>query len=201
MHGELLKNEVELKEDECCIIFDFGCYFPYANMDDLVFDFSLENQIFNDKKLNHRYPNKGYQTISRRYGKKVSRIGYPYIMNLNKQDLLSLVVKVGIYDKIKILNFSIKTNMTKERPACALTMHYMFDKGDIRFISHVPDCDGGWQQYNWVNYNPNNVSRKNCFMLTPEKNNLIYMTGKQFDIYSYREVITPHASDFDKLMI
>ena len=37
MHGDLLKNEIQLAKDECCVIFDFGCYFPYKNTEDLTF--------------------------------------------------------------------------------------------------------------------------------------------------------------------
>lgn len=30
--SEQLKTEVQLAEDECCIIFDFGCFFPYFHL-------------------------------------------------------------------------------------------------------------------------------------------------------------------------
>lgn len=39
MFGEVFNNEIKLKEDECCIVFDFGCYFPYEDADHLFFDF------------------------------------------------------------------------------------------------------------------------------------------------------------------
>mgnify|MGYP000760879060 CR=1 FL=1 len=35
MFGEVFNNEIKLKEDECCIVFDFGCYFPYEDADHL----------------------------------------------------------------------------------------------------------------------------------------------------------------------
>lgn len=31
MFGEVFNNEIKLKEDECCIVFDFGCYYPYED--------------------------------------------------------------------------------------------------------------------------------------------------------------------------
>ena len=65
MFGEVFNNEIKLKEDECCIVFDFGCYFPYEDADHLFFDFEFDGQIFNDKVINHRYPNKSYQTITK----------------------------------------------------------------------------------------------------------------------------------------
>lgn len=65
MFGEVFNNEIKLKEDECCIVFDFGCYYPYEDADHLFFDFEFDGQIFNDKVINHRYPNKSYQTITK----------------------------------------------------------------------------------------------------------------------------------------
>lgn len=37
----LNEAEIQLADDECCLVFDFGCYFPYSNTEDLIFDFSL----------------------------------------------------------------------------------------------------------------------------------------------------------------
>lgn len=72
MFGEVFNNEIKLKEDECCIVFDFGCYYPYEDADHLFFDFEFDGQIFNDKVINHRYPNKSYQTITKKYGRRLS---------------------------------------------------------------------------------------------------------------------------------
>ena len=38
---ELVKDEIQLADDECCIVFDFGCYFPYSNFEVLNFNFTL----------------------------------------------------------------------------------------------------------------------------------------------------------------
>lgn len=79
--------ENELNQNKGCIIFDFGCYFPYSNVQDLIFDFHLGLESFSDKKMNHRYPNKSYQTISRKYGRKVSKLGYPYFFDIHNSNL------------------------------------------------------------------------------------------------------------------
>ena len=71
MFEEVFNNEIKLKEDECCIVFDFGCYYPYEDADHLFFDFEFDGQIFNDKVINHRYPNKSYQTITKKYGRRL----------------------------------------------------------------------------------------------------------------------------------
>lgn len=67
MHGEVFNDEIKLKENECCIVFDFGCYCPYADTEHFVFDFKFDGQTLNDKVINHRYPNKAYQTITKKF--------------------------------------------------------------------------------------------------------------------------------------
>ena len=116
MNIELIKNEIQLADDECCIVFDFGCYFPYANSEVLTFDFALGMEEFNDYKINHRYPNKQHQTISKKYGRKVSKLGYPYIMKLSEQHPMLLCLKVGIKEQYITMIFPLQTNMTKDKP-------------------------------------------------------------------------------------
>ena len=144
MFGEVYNNEIKLKEDECCIVFDFGCYFPYEDADHLFFDFEFDEQIFNDKVINHRYPNKSYQTITKKYGRRLSKVGYPYIFKLDNQKLKMLHVKIGLQaeglkEQHITLNIPIETHMTKDKPACALTLHYFFDKDGIMQTGWVDD--------------------------------------------------------------
>lgn len=192
MHGDLLENEIQIAEDECCIIFDFGCYFPYKNTEDLTFDFSLGEKQFHDKKLNHRYPNTEYQTISRKYGRKVSKLGYPYIMKLDEQDLMLLKIKVGLCENTNTLIFPIQTYMTKDCPACVLSLYYIFDEMKVRFMSHEASKDGGWLQYNWYNYMPAESIGEKESMITGkmEGNHIIY-----------HDVIKPFPSAKDNLLI
>ncbi len=191
MHGDLLKNEIQLAKDECCVIFDFGCYFPYKNTEDLTFDFSLGGKQFHDKKLNHRYPNTGYQTISRKYGRKVSKLGYPYVMKLDEQDIMLLKIKVGLCENTNTLIFPIQTYMTQDRPACVLSMNYIFDEMKVRFMSH-DSKDGGWHQHNWYNYMPAELIGENESVITGK------MEGKRI---IYHDVIKPFPSSKDNLLI
>lgn len=43
MHGEEVINELgeEISKGKGCIVFDFACYFPYADQDFLIFKFKL----------------------------------------------------------------------------------------------------------------------------------------------------------------
>lgn len=152
MNKELIEKELQLADDEGCIVFDFGCYFPYSNFEVLTFDFSLGMEKFDDYKINHRYPNKGYQTISKKYGRKVSKIGYPYVMKLNEQHPMLLSLKVGIKEDYITLTFPLKNKLTKDKPICGLTLHYNFDKNEFRFISYEKATNGGWWQHNWYSH-------------------------------------------------
>lgn len=151
-YNEMIKSEIQLADDECCIIFDFGCYFPYSNFEELTFEFSLGMGEFSDYKINHRYPNKGWQTISKKYGRKVSKLGYPYITKLSDQTPMLLCLKVGLKEKCMTLVFPIQTSMTKDKPICGLSLNYEFDKSSFYFTSHQKAEDGpGWYSRRWWN--------------------------------------------------
>lgn len=79
MHGEEVINELgeEISKGKGCIVFDF----PYADQDFLIFKFKLGEEELEPYKYNHRYPNKDYVTISKKMGRRVSRIGYPVFVN------------------------------------------------------------------------------------------------------------------------
>ena len=67
MHGEEVVNELseEISKGKGCIVFDFACYFPYADQDILIFKFKLGEEELEPYKYNHRYPNRDYVTISK----------------------------------------------------------------------------------------------------------------------------------------
>ena len=169
---ELIKKEIELSDDECCIVFDFGCYFPYSNFEILTFDFSLGMEEFCDYKINHRYPNKHYHTISKKYGRKVSKLGYPYIIKLSEQSPMLLCLKVGIKEQYITAIFPIQTSMTKDKPICGLSLHYNFDKTEFCFTSCEKVTDGGWHLHRWLNYGMKDDRRSdNDILLIPHRVN------------------------------
>lgn len=160
------KDEIRLLNNECCIVFDFGCYFPYSNFEVLTFNFSLGLEEFDDCKINHRYPNKNYHTISRKYGRKVSKLGYPCIMKLDEQSSMLLYLKVGINKQCLATVFPLQTNMTKDKPVCGLSLRYNFDKNEFYFMSHEK-ANQCWHQHVWRNYEVENWKGYNDTLLSP----------------------------------
>ena len=133
----LNKKEIELepglvlKDGEGCVVIDFGCYFPYANQKDMEIGISFDdNEKVQDSKPNHRYPNTGYSTLSRKYGKRVSRAGYPYIVKLGTTNfIMKLHMKMSRMNIV--LSFKMKCTLTKEKPVCDVEIRYLFDEGSI----------------------------------------------------------------------
>lgn len=155
MHGELVKAELEdeILKGKGCIVFDFACYFPYFNQEDLFFDFQLSENTIDNIKLNHRYPNHSYVTISRKNGRKISKLGYPYFMDLsNTPRTLFLVIKTGLEGEYLTNIFPLQVSLTHEHPVCALSMRFMFDKARFDFFSYYKCDDGiGWHKKYWSN--------------------------------------------------
>lgn len=207
MHGEVFNDEIKLKEDECCIVFDFGCYCPYVDTEHFVFDFEFDGQAFNDKVINHRYPNKAYQTITKKYCRRLSKVGYPYIFKLDEQGVKMLHIKIGLQsDKLKqyiTLNIPIETHMTKDRPACALTLRYFFDENRFIFESgeHLPKS--GWQIHRWTDYSGKELKKKGYDI----EYNMEYLTVMDCPCktgesdFTYSDVIILCASKVSDLVI
>ena len=157
------KEEIGDKLDEHtgCIIFDFGAYFPYSKP--LKFDFQIGSNELPDKKLNHRYPSKAYHTISKTNGRKVSKIGYAYYIDLddNKnckgEQLMLLALEVGwanegeeVKETAKFI-IPLKLSLTPEKPICQLQMNFNILEGRMDFTSYYPAEDGGWKEKFWSN--------------------------------------------------
>ena len=144
MHGEPILQEVKDKLNDGktgCIIFDFAAYFPYSN--NLIFNITLGTNELPDQKLNHRYYwNKNFKTISRKYGRKVSKIGYPHFFSL-EDDIALLVVEVGVCkpnetDTNEIIKaiFPLKLSLTKDKPICGLSLNLNVEKMEFYFESY-----------------------------------------------------------------
>lgn len=154
--GEDFRKEIDLKEDECCIVFDFSCYYPYVETELFDFGFSMGLEDINDFKLNHRYPNKDYFTLSRKYGRKVSKIGYPYVMKFKEQSPFILALRIGLDGHFMTIHVPVDTKMTKEKPVCALSFNFDYEGATFHFESHekeeksiFPECSPGWKPHHW----------------------------------------------------
>ena len=83
---EVLDREIVYGEDECILILDIAYYGVIENVNYLPtrLNFLVNDRQYNDFKLNHRYPNDSYLTITKTYGKYVSRLGYPVVLKLEE---------------------------------------------------------------------------------------------------------------------
>ncbi len=150
-----------LDGDTGCIIFDFSCYYPYQ--DGLIFDFQLGMDALSDKKLNHRYPNKHFHTISKKLGRKLSKIGYAHFVKLS--DLIDgeyvaiLAIRFGAEAcngepaDVRELLFPLRCRLTKEKPVCGLSMRFNIESASLMFITHYKKnkADIGFSNITWAN--------------------------------------------------
>lgn len=162
MHGNDIFIEIseQLQQGKGCIVFDFGLYFPYRlnENDKLIYKFQLGMEELHDVKLNHRYPNKQYYTITKTYGRKLSKCGYPYFFDLKEKEpfyaLLNLTTGLVISGEEDYFNmiFPLEVQLTTERPVCGLSLRQNFDEGRIEFVSNKSDENGyGWIPHYWSN--------------------------------------------------
>ena len=166
----ILDSEIELKENECCIVFDFGCYFPYENSEILSFSFKWGLEEYEDIKLNKRYINKKCITISKKYDRKISKIGYPIIMKLNQQCKISLIqINIGIKENVINLIFPLSINMTKDKPYCKLSLRYNFTNHQFSFFSDKKNDNIGYNKYLWSNKKV--TSKYYCLLQKPIRTN------------------------------
>lgn len=191
---EIIAAEIgkEIADGKGCIIFDLGCFFPYTNQDVLTFDFKLGEEQLAPYKHNHRYPNNGYVTISKKTGRRVSKLGYPEFVELDQEQIILLGIQVGIKEKTIDLVFPVNVTLTKEKPVCALTFHFDFGKTEFDFSSAYKQEDGTWRDTRWTNRE--DADEHDIIMSTPT-----VCEGSYTAMYS--EVITPYPQALDDLMI
>lgn len=195
MHDrEIIAAEIgkEIADGKGCIIFDLGCFFPYTNQDILTFDFKLGEEQLEPYKHNHRYPNNGYVTISKKMGRRVSKLGYPEFVELDQEQIILLGIHVGIKEKALDLVFPVNVTLTKEKPVCSLTFHFNFDKTEFDFSSAYKQEDGSWRDTRWTNRE--DANEHDIIMSAPT-----VCEGSYTAMYS--EVITPYPQALDDLMI
>lgn len=215
MFEDVVKREIEseLNTGKGCIVIDIGCI--YNNRDSEVFDKMklrsvglLDNMVLrllvdgkelDDCKLNHRYPNGLYTTISKKTGRRVSKIGYPYFVeseDFKKKMELQLDIEFvrgenKVLDKTTLL-LPIQLNLDVENPVCGLSLHYQFRKTDVVKIRSYQSCeDGGWKPSIWT------TEKSRCD--TSEENYLgALMEG---EINRFDSIITPMPNKLNRLYI
>ena len=179
MDLEQLEKEMQEFGDgaNACIVFDFGIINYLENLD---FSFSLGMENMKDIKLNRRYPNKTYRTISRKYGRKLSKVGYPYMLKIEEKidETILLAVRIGEKNTKNYLDmiFPLEIHLSKEKPV--LEINFLINEDFDLWISS--------SRYSKKDYKIENVSltnkynKNNCknMLETPTKN------GEHMLIYS-----------------
>lgn len=157
-HGEPIINELEnevVNNHKGCLVLNSMVYFPFKNTPECNFQFSVDvnHHHFDDFKLNHRFPNKGYYTISKRYGRRLSKIGYPYFFDIkNGPQKFLISIHVSVFeDKMNIV-FPVEINVTEDNPVCGLEVRFMFQKGEFILQTYARHDDGGWESFRWYGY-------------------------------------------------
>ena len=158
-----------------------------------------EKEVTDDSIMNHRYPNKGYLTLSKRNGKKVSKSGYAVVDTidaLNQYQYISITVKNGCSVKIHIMPMSVK--LTKSKPFSRVSVRIMQESessSDIITVSTYKLDGKGWKEK--IYCNPKDilsVSNANTGSLTLGKMmmNLNFNKPEIKEVYIYKEKIHFH---------
>lgn len=202
MYPEQIYNEIseQTEQGKGCIIFDFGLFFPYClrENEQIVFRFKLGMNEMPEQKVNHRYRNKGYFTITRKKGRRLYKCGYPHFFDFKEGEpvlyLLCItfgLVKDGNEETIDLV-FPLELHPTKEKSAFGLSLHLKFETGKLWFTSHEKDEKTiGWKQHSWS-------TEQLCTPYTP-------LVVAECDDESYTCIFVPSIKPFaqrpDELMI
>ncbi len=148
---------------------DIGVLFPFRNQDEFLCDFMLADfdilsikntldelkhnyQPYTDFVLDHRYRNHDWITLSRKIGRKKSRIGYPLISpidEINKYKTFVLRLNNQFY-----FYFPIYVNLSEKTPFSSFQIRvHGFDDNKtvgIDFIVFEPMSDHGLRQHTYI---------------------------------------------------
>lgn len=143
---KLIIDEIQnnIQNNKGCIILDIAYFNNHNTLEN--FDFHILGYEKEPIKLNHRYPNYNYVTISKKTGRKISKIGYAQYLDLNCTDII-----VEIFVNHQIYRFPITFHLSKNKPVCGISIR-IFDNGEISCRSEYKCADGvGWLFDIWTN--------------------------------------------------
>ena len=200
--NEILINELggEIPKGKGCMILDLSCFFPYRNQDVLTFDFKLGSEEPEPYKHNHRYPNNSYVTISKKMGRKVSKLGYPVLVDLVEDKYILLTITIGIKDKTIDLIFPIYVALTEDKPVCVLNFAFNFKNSNFSFMSYYyePQIDG-WKFTEWTNYDKDDSNKSYRIVMGVPTDIPTSMDNKYCAVY--HNVISPHSQSLEKCFL
>ena len=136
---DVVKEEIQSEPNMGCLIMDLSAYFPFIDQEvcELEFRYWFENGEFvqpSDYRLNHRFNNISYRTLTKKYGRRVSRLGYPIFVSLKnaKERTFFLELKFCLnhswYKSEFYMLLPMKLNMTEEKPVVFLEIRYLMDE-------------------------------------------------------------------------
>lgn len=141
MFHEHIEDELHddvIKDHKGCLLLDAGFFHPWPDdpNNPVIFSIDIDGNSLQDVKLNHRYENKGYYTISRKYGRRVSQIGYPYYVDLNDElQKFMMTIHAGIGEDVVHLNIPVQVMLTQEKPVCGLSIRCIHENRECVFRS------------------------------------------------------------------
>lgn len=204
-----------------CIVFDLGIAPFWDNID---IKFSLGSVELPDQKINHRYNNKSYYTITRKYGRKLSKIGYPYFFPLQSaepshKDLWILALSLTYHldeRREKFLKnnleieavypveffFPLQVCVTKENPVCSLSLRLWLaeEKPCITFKTSTCGADGVIHREIYTNLNDHPKCKSDIITMldAPEE---IPSPDNHCHGLVYQTILKPHACSIEELWI
>lgn len=122
----IIESEIQLADDECCIIFDICGHNTNPNAEVSV-EFALDSQPYADFTEDRKnYTGKKLTTVVKTYSQhQKSHLGYPIIMKLDEQTPqilhILLTVEMEEFSFTHIMSFPLLTTMTAEKPFCWLS--------------------------------------------------------------------------------
>lgn len=128
------------------------CDFMLADFDVLSKNFPFEDfqkmyQPCKDFVYNHRFPNHGWVSLSRKIGRKISRIGYPMILPIDEMNEIKVFILRA--DKYYFC-FPIHINLSQKTPFSSFDVSlYGFDKIDsmgIELTTYEETETGGFKK-------------------------------------------------------
>ncbi len=145
---EVLDREIVYGEDECILLLDIAYYGVIENVNYLPtrFNFLVNDRQYDDFKINHRYPNDSYLTVTKKYGKYVSRFGYPVVLKLAEAKepvKVSLQIYTTRNDKEFLelqVSLFLQMNCDMEHRIGDMTIYYFYDPDTLKInvFSNLP---------------------------------------------------------------
>lgn len=177
---ELKRLNFEKKEGEGIFVLDFSAFFPYSNQEDLILYASLSTEycasgvtydLTDICKFNNNCPNKGWITMSRKFGRKLCKIGCPIPVPYDDPDHYKYLNLGYGFDKndMVLMSIPIKINISEEKPWAYVHVEFNLKdpyKTNLEIFVH----EGAYIRSNYSTsekVNPEYDSKCSFILLTP----------------------------------